>query len=102
MDARGIAPEPIPAEPVRPNVDLRHVVAAVRLPLAGPYRPWARLVRDPDGRLAWVVRLWEGDRAVARVVETETLRRFAERSGLGDLARRIDAIVAQAEQGDAP
>jgi hypothetical protein len=103
VDARGIAQEPIPAEPVRPNsVPDPRVIGAVRLPIAGPYRPWARLVRDPDGRLVWIVRLWEGDRAVARAVETATLRGFAERSGLPDLARRIDAIVAHAEPGSGP
>ena len=32
-------------------------VGRVRVPIAGPYRPWARVVPTPDLRLVWIVRL---------------------------------------------
>jgi hypothetical protein len=97
VDALGIASEPLPPQPVRPNHPLSAVLGAVRLPLAGAYRPWARLVRRPDGRLAWIVRLWQVDRVVVHLVETETLRTFAARAGLGGLALEIEELVARAE-----
>ena len=68
-------------------------MGAVRLPLAGPYRPWARLYVRTDGTLEWVVRLWEFDRPVPRTVGTETLRVFARINGLRELEREIDFEV---------
>ncbi len=78
------------------------MLGAVRLPLAGPYRPWARLLRLPDGRLAWLVRLWEGDRPVPRLVGTDTLRAFAAINRLPALAAAIDALVARAGAATGP
>ncbi len=72
------------------------VVGELRLPLGGPYRPRATLVRWPDGRLLWRVRLWEVDRAVPHVVGTDTLRAFAQRNGLHALRQEIDELVARA------
>lgn len=65
----------------------------VRLPLAGPYRPWATLYRFPDGRTLWLVRLWEVDRPVPRLVPTWVLRAFAERNGLPAFRAEVDALV---------
>jgi len=72
----------------------------VRLPIAGPYRPRARLYRYPDGRLVWLVRLWEHDRAVPHVVSTATLREFARRSGLARLRADLDALEERAAEHD--
>ncbi|HTT15489.1 MAG TPA: hypothetical protein VMG81_06940 [Thermoplasmata archaeon] len=102
VDAQRIAAEPLPPEPVRP-IDLgRRCLGAVRLPLAGPYRPWARLVRGSDGRLVWLVRLWEHDRPVVRLVETETLRAYARASRLPALAAALDALLARAGSAEEP
>jgi hypothetical protein len=94
------SPEPIrtsSSEQRRPRPSGRPaLVGRVRLPLAGPYRPWARLYRLPDGRLVWTVRLWHVDGVVRRVVETATLRRFAAINRFPELARAIDALVAAA------
>ncbi|MGB7125030.1 MAG: hypothetical protein WBE40_09295, partial [Thermoplasmata archaeon] len=57
----------------RPRRAVRKI-GELRLPIAGPYRPRARLYLFPDGRLLWHVRLWEYDRAVSHLVRTETLR----------------------------
>ncbi|MGA8665205.1 MAG: hypothetical protein WB809_09150 [Thermoplasmata archaeon] len=67
----------------------------MRLPLAGPYRPRARLFRMPDGRLLWTVRLWEYDRAVTHAVSTDVLRRFARVNGLSRLAGEVEELVAR-------
>lgn len=72
----------------------------LRLPLAGPYRPRARLYRLPSGDLRWLVRLWIVDRVEARLVPTSELRAFAEQNGLPALAREIDAVVARALSGE--
>jgi hypothetical protein len=69
-------------------------VGRLRLPLAGPYRPWATLYRYPDGRTYWVVRLWEVDRPVRRVYTTATVRAWASGQGLCALLAAIDALVA--------
>jgi hypothetical protein len=75
----------------------------VCLPLAGPYRPHARLYRLSDGRLLWHVRLWEVDRAVPHVVSTDALRTFARLNRLPGLEAAIDALVRRAvEAGRAP
>lgn len=88
-------------EPVRRRTNpLVRCLGEVRLPLAGPYRPRARLYRLPSGDLVWVVRLWERDRAVGRVVRTETLRTYADASRLPALRRAIDAVVARADAED--
>lgn len=99
MDAKSIGPTP--GEPVRrrPTPSLR-ACGELRLPIAGPYRPRARLYRLPSGELRWLVRLWEVDRPVARLVPTETLLRFAKANDLPELARTLAALVAAAEAGD--
>ncbi len=99
QDAEGIEtpscqPVPRPVAPRRRAI----VVGDVRLPLAGPYAPRARLVLLPDGRMLWKVRLWEADRAVPHVVGTEILRTFARVNRLDDLARRLEALVGEAER----
>jgi len=68
----------------------------VRLPLAGPYRPWARLYAEPDGSLVWRVRLWDVDRAVERHVDSETVRAFARENGLRRLANEVEALLERA------
>jgi hypothetical protein len=100
VDAERIDPEPLANEPVRRRSNpTPRAEGAVRLPIAGPYRPWARLVRDPTtGALGWRVRLWEGDRAVVRYVPTETLRAYARANRLIALAAAIDALIARAEE----
>jgi hypothetical protein len=67
-------------------------VGRVRVPIAGPYRPWARLYRLPDGRSIWVVRLWDQTRPVRRVASTSTLLAFARLNQLPALAARIRAL----------
>jgi hypothetical protein len=74
-------------------------VGWVRLPLAGPYRPAARLYRFPDGRLLWHVRLWEYDRAVPHLVATSVLVTFARRNRLPSLEAAIDRLVRRALGG---
>lgn len=71
-------------------------VGELRLPLAGPYRPRARLYRYPDGRLLWLVRLWEYDHAVPHLVSTAALREFARRNGLPRLRAEMDALLDRA------
>jgi hypothetical protein len=84
--------EPIPR---RTNRAVR-CLGAVRLPIAGPYRPMARLYRFPDGRLLWHVRLWEYDRAVPHLVATDVLVRYVRNSGFSEVAREIDRLVGRA------
>lgn len=89
--------EPVLDEPVRSRTTGRvRKVGEVRLPLAGPYCPRARLYRYPDGRLLWLVRLWEVDRAVPHLVSTEVLQGFAHRNGLPRLRAEVDALVERA------
>ena len=71
-------------------------MGALRLPIAGPYRPWAHLYAGADGTLWWTVRLWETDHAALRIVSTERLRRFARESGLPSVLRAIDRTVEKA------
>lgn len=82
-------------DPLRTGSDVRRV-GRLRLPLAGPYRPWATLYRFPDGRTLWVVRLWDVDRAVRRVYATATVRQWAARQGLVSLVAEVDALLADA------
>ncbi len=77
-------------------------VGEVRLPIAGPYCPRARLYRYPDGRLLWLVRLWEHDRAVPHVVSSWVLREFARVNGLARLRVELDALEERANGGDRP
>ena len=70
-------------------------IGRVRVPLAGPYRPWATLYRLPDGRAVWVIHLWESDRPVPRVVGTATLLAYARQSGLASLADEVVALAAR-------
>jgi hypothetical protein len=79
--------------PRRTNSTVR-CIGELRLPLAGPYRPWARLYLYPDGRLLWRVRLWESYGPVAHLVRTETLRTFARINGLPALLAEVDRLHA--------
>ncbi len=91
LPAVSAPPELAPIEPTR-----QRPIGRLRVPLAGPYRPWARLYRLPDGRLLWCLRLWEECRPVPHVVSTGTLLAFARLNRLPDLARRIRALVRRA------
>ena len=97
--------QPVPAEPLRwldgtafpapEELDTDPCVTyvgRVRLPIAGPYRPWARLYRLPDLRLVWVVRLWDQGRAVRRVTSTPVLLEFARLNRLPALASRVRSL----------
>jgi hypothetical protein len=64
----------------------------VRVPIAGPYRPWATAYRMPDGRVVWCVRVWEVDHPQKRIVPTETLRTFCRINRLPRLLAEIAAI----------
>ena len=81
---------PIPA--YAPEGRRPRSIGRVRLPIAGPYRPWARLYELDDGRRLWVVRLWEFDRPVARCFSTATLLGFARLNGLRALESEIRTI----------
>lgn len=95
------SPEPFPTcSSDRPTATPRvRVLARIRLPLGGPYRPWARLVRFPDGRVLWLVRLWEVDRPVSRLLPTREVRRWADQSGLAALSAALAALEASAREG---
>jgi hypothetical protein len=67
-------------------------VGRVRVPIAGPYRPWARLYRLPDLRLVWVIRLWEHHSAVRRLTSTGTLLEYARIHRMPKLAVRIQSL----------
>ena len=77
--------------PVHPSLGIEYV-GRVRLPIAGPYRPWARLYRLPDLRRVWVVRLWDRYEAVRRVASTPALLEFARVNRLPALAARIRSL----------
>lgn len=99
MDALRIDSEPVLPEPVRRRTTLGpRGLAEVRLPIAGPYRPRARLLRLPNGELRWRVRLWEVDRPVTRLLPPELVRAYAERAGLRDLVAQLDAAVESARR----
>jgi hypothetical protein len=92
-------PQPFPRQPVSDRkTDPLEWFGALRLPIAGPYRPMARLYRTSDGELRWRVRLWETDRVVVRHVDTDVLRTFARVNGLRALADEIEAVVADARR----
>jgi hypothetical protein len=104
--------QPIPAEPLpwldettfpapeELDTDPRVAyVGRVRLPIAGPYRPWARLYRLPDQRLVWVVRLWDRDRVVRRVASTPVLLQFARLNRLPALASRLRSLNRRGRSG---
>ena len=93
--ATSIEPFPSVAYPERTESRVR-AIGEVRLPIAGPYRPRARLYQYPDGRLLWLVRLWVHDRPVPRLVSTAVLREFARMNGLRGLRVEIDHLVARA------
>jgi len=78
------------------------LIGELRLPIAGPYRPRARLYRYPDGRLLWLVRLWESDRAVPHLVSTAVLREFARVNRLPEVRAEVDALVEAAIERDRP
>jgi hypothetical protein len=92
LDADRIAhtpPEPVRRRPL-PRV---RRIGELRLPVAGPYRPRARLYLFPDGRLLWLVRLWEHDRPVPHLVPHDTLRAFAQINRLRTTLEEIDALA---------
>ncbi|MCI4347188.1 MAG: hypothetical protein L3J97_01035 [Thermoplasmata archaeon] len=82
----------VPRPEVLDNGVRTEYVGRLRLPIAGAYRPWARLYRLPDRRLVWVVRLWEQDRAVRRVTSTPTLLEFARLNRLPEVAARVRSL----------
>jgi hypothetical protein len=90
------ATEPIPhataerASPSRPRL-----IGRLRLPIALPYRPWARLYELPDGRRIWCVRLWEIDQPVRRCFSTGLLLAFARLNRFDHLAQEIRVLAAQ-------
>lgn len=90
-DASCIVRAPSQPIPRRPSARVQKI-GELRLPLAGPYRPRARLYLFPDGRLLWYVRLWELDRVVPHLVRTETLRTFARVNRLPVVEAEVDAI----------
>ncbi|MGI0130110.1 MAG: hypothetical protein ACREEC_08195 [Thermoplasmata archaeon] len=90
MDAQRIVRTP--SQPVRRRPRVRQI-GELRLPIAGPYRPRARLYLFPDGRLLWLVRLWESDHAVPHLVRTATLRAFAR-------VNRLPAVLVEVESLD--
>jgi hypothetical protein len=95
VDAYGIdrnASQPIPRR-IRSRV---RRIGELRIPIAGPYRPRARLYLFPDGRTTWVVRLWEYDRPVVHTMGSEVLREYARRNGLAELRAEIDRLTARA------
>ena len=93
----GTTDQPVHAEHRRVRI-----VDEIRIPLAGPYAPRAQLVRFPDGRLLWRIRLWEYDRPVVHVVGTDVLRTFARINGLSRLRAEIDLAVEAACAGGRP
>ena len=107
MDAQRIAvtaprePVPRPTFPQPPTGRVRKV-GELRLPIAGPYCPRARLYQYPDGRLLWLVRLWEHDRAVPHLVSTDTLREFARINQLPRVRAEVDALVHRATARERP
>lgn len=89
--------EPLPAphdDHAPPSFRPRRVgrIGRVRVPIAGPYRPWATLYRLPDGRALWELRLWEDGRPVRVAVPSATLRGYARRNRLDRLAAEIEAL----------
>ena len=95
--------EPVPRLPFPEHGPHRvRKVGEVRLPIAGPYRPRARLYQYPDGRLVWLVRLWEHDRAVPHLVSTPVLRAFARVNGLARVRAEVDALEERARTGHRP
>jgi len=91
LDAQRIVrttPQPVRR---RPRLSVRWI-GELRLPLAVPYRPRARLYLYPDGRLLWHVRLWEYDRAVSHLVRTEVLRTFARINALPATLAEVDSL----------
>lgn len=68
-------------------------IGRLRIPLAGPFRPWATLYELPEGKEIWCLGLWELDRPVRRCVSTSTLLAYARRSGLRRLERDVLALT---------
>ena len=66
----------------------------LRIPIAGPYRPWATAFRLPDGRVVWCLRLWSLDRPVTRCLPTSTLRTFCRLNRLPTVEAEIARIAA--------
>jgi hypothetical protein len=83
-------------QPVRRRTTRR--IGRLRLPIAGPYRPWATLYRLPDGRLLWTVRLWDDGRPVRHAYPTRVIRAFARANGLRALAEEVERLVDRARE----
>jgi hypothetical protein len=94
LDAYRIEPNASQPVPCRTPSRVRRI-GDVRLPLAGPYRPRARLYLYPDGRLLWYVRLWDTDRAVPHLVRTSTLVGFARANGLRATLAEVERLDAR-------
>jgi hypothetical protein len=98
------SPEPVPCpeaeHPSAPGKVRR--VGRVRLPLGLHHAPWATLYRLPDGRLAWIVHLWEVDGPVRRWVPTSTIRRFCVINRFPAILREVDRLEALGVRRDAP
>jgi hypothetical protein len=90
-DEHAHSPVPRPAQGIER-------LGRLRVPLTLVHRPWAALYRYPDGRLLWCLRLWMGERVVARVVSTSTLRRYARSSRLTALEAEIEELLARARR----
>ncbi|MCI4357559.1 MAG: hypothetical protein L3J95_04225 [Thermoplasmata archaeon] len=85
-----LAPRPNPVDPTAPGRVER--LGRLRLPIAGPYRPWATAYRLPDGRVVWCVRLWSVDRPLLHCLPTSTLRSFCRLNGLAALAVEVERV----------
>ncbi len=86
-------PKPL-GQPVQRRTKLRvRLVGSVRVPVAGPYRPVARLYQFPDGRLLWHLCLWEVDRPVPHLVGTSALIAYARANGLRQLEQDVDRCL---------
>ena len=90
--AHPLEPVPLASDELAPSARPRRL-GAVRLPIAGPYRPLATLYELPDGRRLWCVRLWDVDRPVRRCLSTSYLLAFARLNRLDALEREIRAVA---------
>jgi hypothetical protein len=93
--AYALAERAFPAPAFDPSGRRPRSIGRVRLPIAGPYRPWAVLYELPDGRRLWSVRLWDLDRPVTRCLSTGTLLAFARLNRLDSVRSEIEAIAAR-------
>lgn len=83
-----------PRDERTPSTSRPRRLGRLRLPIAGPYRPWATAYRLPDGRIVWCVRLWEVDRAVRRCVGRHVVHAFCRMNRLHALEAEVDRVEA--------